>query len=156
MITPHQYVYFVSKTLNAMTAIVAGLGDDLANQKPDLPGANTPYALLNHSLGAIDFWAGQIVSGRPVQRDRDAEFLASGPVQPLIDRAGTTLARLTADAQAADVRAEPQAPVPLAFPGLDEPLDRGGALFHLYTDLVQHLGQLELTRDVLNETARLH
>jgi hypothetical protein len=151
MITRNQYVYFVSRTLTQLAAIVEELGDDLANQRPDLPGANTPYALLNHCLGAIDYWAGHIVSGRPVQRDRDAEFLASGPVQPLLERVGTTLTRLTADVQAAEVRAEPQYAVPLAFPGLNEDLDRGGALFHLYTDLVQHLGQLELTRDILNK-----
>jgi hypothetical protein len=149
VITRYQYVYFASKSLTAMAGIVEDLGDDLANRKPDLPGANSPYALLNHCLGAIDFWAGQLVSGRQSQRDRDAEFLASGPVQPLLDRTQETITRLTADAFAAVVRAEPYTALPLAFPGLDEELDRGGALLHLYTDLVQHLGQLEITRDIL-------
>ncbi len=151
MITRHQYRYFVARTLNAMAVIVEELGDDLANQKAELPGANTPYALLNHSLGAIDFWAGQIVSGRQTQRDRDAEFLASGPVRPLLDRTQETLARLMEDVGTAVVRAEPYTALPLTFPGPGEELDRGGALLHLYTDLVQHLGQLEIIRDILNE-----
>ena len=38
-----------------------------------------------------------------------------------------------------------------AMAGIGEELDRGGALLHLYTDLVQHLGQLEIIRDILNE-----
>lgn len=149
MITRDQYRYFAAKTLISMAGIVEELGDDLANQKPALPGANSPYALLNHSLGAIDFWAGQLVSGRQSQRDRDAEFLASGPVQPLLDRMQETLTQLMADVTAAVVRAEPYTALPVAFPGLEDELDRGGALLHLYTDLVQHLGQLEITRDIL-------
>jgi hypothetical protein len=145
MITRTQYAYFATKTLTAMAGIVAELGDDLANRKPALPGANSPYALLNHCLGAIDYWAGQVVSGRPAQRDRDAEFLATGPVQPLLDRLQATVTQLTADAQQADVRAAPRVAPPAAFAELDQ----GGALFHLYTDLVQHLGQMEILRDTI-------
>jgi len=34
-----------------MLDIVTRLGDDLANRHLDLPGANSPYAILTHCLG---------------------------------------------------------------------------------------------------------
>jgi hypothetical protein len=128
-----------------MAEIVEGLGDDLANRRLPLPGANSPYAVLNHCLGAVAYWAGQVVGGRDAHRDRDAEFTASGPVGPLVERVRSTVDRLAIDVWDADVRS----PVPNVLPGLDEELDQGGALLHLYTDLVQHHGQLQITRDVL-------
>lgn len=159
MITRAQYVYFVSRALNGMAAIVEDLGDDLANRRLPLPGANSPYAVVNHCLGAVDYWAGEVVGGRPAHRDRDAEFTASGPVGPLLDRLRSTLGQLTKTAQEAPVRAQPHTRTTLAFPGLEGGFDQGGALFHLYTDLVQHHGQLEITRDALiaeHSTAATH
>jgi hypothetical protein len=70
-----------------MIAIVGGLGDDLANTKPRLPGANSPYAILTHCLGVMDFWGGQMVAGRKIERDPEAEFRSSGSVDGLIEKA---------------------------------------------------------------------
>ncbi|MFI5614800.1 DUF664 domain-containing protein [Amycolatopsis sp. NPDC051903] len=148
MITPGQYLHVATRALAGMAAIVEQLGDDLAGVRLDVPGANTPYAVLNHCLGATAYWAGEVVSGRPAHRDRDAEFTACGPVAPL-------LVRKTVDQLKKDVgRADPQAPVPAALAGLGDPLDAGGALLHLCADLVQHHGQLEILRDVLLARAR--
>lgn len=72
MITREQYLDFFATTLGGMADIVAELGDELANRRLPLPGANTPYAVLNHSVGAIGYWAGEVVLGRPARRDRDA------------------------------------------------------------------------------------
>ncbi len=73
--------------MDQMADIVGGLGDDLANRRPALPGANSPYAILRHCLGVMEFWGGQVVAGRAVERDRDAEFRAAGPVAALIEAA---------------------------------------------------------------------
>ena len=66
-----------------MRDIVVDLGDDLANQRPDLPGANSPYAILTHCLGVTARWASTVNLGEVVPRDRDAEFTATGPVAGL-------------------------------------------------------------------------
>lgn len=142
MITRSQYLYFLSLALEGMAEIVGELGDDLANRKLPMPGSNSPYAVLNHCLGAVRYWAGEVVGGRPAHRDRDAEFTASGPVGPLLDRVRETIGSLQQDLDGL----EPRAPVSGARPGIT---DQGSALLHLYTDLVQHRGQLEITRDVL-------
>jgi hypothetical protein len=132
VITREQYLDFFANALNGMADIVAELGDDLANRRMPLPGSNTPYALLNHSVGATGYWVGEVVSGRPAHRDRDAEFTAEGPVAPLLDRVRDTVAQLSKDVAAAR-----------------EDTDSAGALLHVYTDVVQHHGQLQIMRDAL-------
>jgi hypothetical protein len=131
-----------------MADIMAGLGDELANRRPALPGANSPYVILRHCLGVMEFWGGEVVAGRAVQRDRAAEFRATGPVAGLIEAAQAAKRTFRLDAASAD----PGAP-PRGNPGGNrddlETLTQGGALLHVLEELTQHLGQLELTRDVL-------
>lgn len=132
-----------------MADIVAGLGDDVANRRPALPGANSPYVILRHCLGVMEFWGGQVVAGRAVERDRAAEFRASGPVDGLIKAAQTAKITFRADA----ATAAPDAPTRGEhgrWKGDElETLTQGGALLHVLEELTQHLGQLELTRDIL-------
>jgi hypothetical protein len=140
---------YVERTVDQMADIVAGLGDDLANRRPALPGANSPYVILRHCLGVMEFWGGQVVAGRAVQRDRPAEFRATGPVAGLIEAAQAAKIAFRADAATAD----PPAP-PRGDPGGKdrdelETLTQGGALLHVLEELTQHLGQMEITRDVL-------
>jgi hypothetical protein len=141
-------VSYVERTVDQMTGIVGDLGDDLANRRPAPPGANSAYVILRHCLGVMEFWGGQVVAGRVVQRDRDAEFRASGPVAALIAAAQDGKASFRADA----AKADPGAP-PRGNPGVDrdelETRSQGRALLHVLEEVTQHLGQMELTRDVL-------
>lgn len=132
MITAEQYLDRLTRAVRAMAEIVGALGDDVANRKPSAPGANSPYVLLHHSLEAIGYWAGEVVAGRPAHRVRNSEFSVQGPVADLLDRVEPALHQLAQDLDSWDT-------------------DTNGALLHVYTDVVQHLGQLEITRDVLTE-----
>lgn len=147
MIGREEYLHFCDHALDQMAGIVADLGDDLATRTPGLPGANSPYALLTHCLGVVEFWVGHVVLGRDSHRDRDAEFSATGPVEPLLEQSRETRHRLAKDLRDLD----PDAPVRNPSPGRPEsqPMSRAYALQHLYTELAQHLGQLEITRDLL-------
>ena len=146
-----ELVSYVARTVDQMADIVGELGDDLANRRPALPGANSPYAILRHCLGVMEFWGGQVVAGRVIERDRAAEFRASGPVAALIAAAQDGKASFRADA----AKADPGAPPRGSHPGMDrdrlETRTQGGALLHVLEEVTQHLGQLELTRDVLQE-----
>jgi hypothetical protein len=147
-------VSYVDRAVDQMAAIVTGLGDDLANRKPVLPGSNSPYAILRHCLGVMEFWGGQVVAGRDITRDRDAEFRAHGPVAGLAAAAADAKRRLRADAATAEFAAPPRG-------GTDHDMSRreleltsqGHALLHVLEEVTQHLGQMELTRDVLRATA---
>ena len=122
-------VSYVGRAVDQMTGIVTALDDDLANRKPALPGANSPYAILRHCLGVMEFWGGEVVARREVIRDRPAEFRAHGPV---------------ADLAAAERKKDL---FELEF------TSQGHALLHVLEEVTQHLGQMELTRDVLRAAA---
>lgn len=141
--------WFVDQALDAMVAIVTSLGDDLANRRPDLPGANSPFAILTHCLGVMEFWGGRMVAGRPIQRDRDAEFTAQGPVGGLVEAVAAARRRFRHDLEAADALAPPRHPPAPGDAGTPLARTQGGVLLHVYEELSQHLGQMELTRDVL-------
>jgi hypothetical protein len=146
MNTP-EYLHFVDKALDGMARIVTELGDDLANQRPDIPGANSPYVILTHCLGVMACWGGQVVGGREIHRDRPAEFTASCPVADLVEKTRAAKAQLAADVADADADAPPR-----TAPGGDaQPWKKtqGGVLLHLYEELAQHHGHMEITRDVL-------
>ena len=148
-------VSYVDRAVDQMTAIVTALGDDLANRKPDLPGANSPYAILRHCLGVMEFWGGEVVAGRKITRDRAAEFRARGPVAGLAAAAGAGQDRFRADAATADFAAPPRGGTGHGkHPDELEFASQGHALLHVLEEVTQHLGQLELTRDVLRAAGR--
>ena len=149
MIAVNTLADYVDRAVDALCGIVTRLGDDLANQRPDLPGANSPYVILTHCLGVMEYWGGATVAERPVQRDRAAEFTASGDVAGLLRRTEHARRRLREDivgldaaAAPAGLRPDPDDPVPYAE-------TQGAVLVHILEELFQHLGQMELTRDAL-------
>jgi Protein of unknown function (DUF664) len=142
-------ISYVDRAVDAMSGIVSELGDELANERPSLPGTNSPYAILRHCLGVMEFWGGQVVAGCPVRRDRDAEFRAAGPCAGLIAAAGEAKRQFQADASAADPGAPPRGSHPGMRQGELEVLTQGHALVHVMEEICQHLGQMELTRDIL-------
>lgn len=144
-----ELVAYVARAVDQMTAIVTGLGDDLANRRPDLPGANSPYAILRHSIGVMDFWGGQVVAGHPVERDREAEFRAAGAVAALAGAAEDAKSRFAASAAGSDPGAPVRGTHPGMTPGELEVRSQGSALLHVLEEVTQHLGQMEITRDLL-------
>jgi hypothetical protein len=144
-----EYLWFAELALGEMTRIVGELGDDFANRRPPVAGANSPYAILTHCLGVMEYWAGATVAGRSIERDRDAEFTARGDVASLCHRAEEARRRLREDLSGIDpgatpgsVRPNPADPVPYSE-------TKGAVLLHILEELFQHLGQMEITRDML-------
>jgi hypothetical protein len=140
---------YVDRAVQAMSEILAELGDDLANQRPDLPGANSPYVILRHCLGVMEFWGGHAVAGREIHRDRPAEFRAAGPVADLVKAASEACHRFGADAATAEPEARPRGSHHSMASDELEVLSQEHALLHVVEEVCQHLGQLEITRDLL-------
>lgn len=143
------YLWFVGRAVRGMSRIVEELGDERANLRASVPGANSAYALLTHCLGVIEFWAGHLVSGRPATRDREAEFHAHGPIRPLLDRVGDVLAGLGDDVRAADSTAPLRITPPAWSQGPNRELNQAAALLHIFEEMSQHLGQMEVLRDMV-------
>jgi Protein of unknown function (DUF664) len=149
MISLEDFLFYLDDALDAMIGIVAELGDELANRRPDLPGANSPYAILTHCLGVIEFWGGHAVAGRSIVRDRPAEFLATGPVDELVESARVARGKLGRDLDGFEPYSKPRGE--LNAKDSASPLGRtqGGVVMHIYEELAQHRGQMEVTRDLI-------
>ena len=63
-----------------MVQAIEELSDERVNQRPNLPEANSPYAILSHCVGLTHYWIGRVCAGRPYARDRDVEINARGSV----------------------------------------------------------------------------
>jgi hypothetical protein len=148
-VSEDDYLWYVDLALDEMVAIVSGLGDGTANRRPDLAGANSPYAILTHCLGVLEFWGGLMVAERAITRDREAEFAAQGAVVDLAQRAATARRQLATDISAFDASAAPPQALPPEDADLPYAKTKGGVLLHVLEELLQHLGQMELSRDVL-------
>ena len=148
MIDKATYLRFCDEALVAMRDIVTDLGDDLANRRPDLPGANSAFAILTHCLGVCGAWASTTNLGLVVPRDRAAEFTATGPVADLAAATDRLRVAFAEWVEASDPRARPVRPDPR-----DEYATQGAVLLHVYEELAQHRGQMEITRDVVRAAA---
>jgi Protein of unknown function (DUF664) len=148
-ISPDDLAYFVDRAVDGMIEIVQDLGDEVACARPDLPGANSPYAILTHCLGVMAYWGGHVVAGRDVDRDRDAEFRATGTVDSLVQACAAAKRQFAADLAAVRPAEPPRRP-PLATTWTGRELEnQGSALLHILEEVAQHHGQAELTRDLL-------
>jgi hypothetical protein len=143
------YLWFVDLALSEMAGIVKQLGDELANRRPPFRDANSPYAILTHCLGVMEYWGGATVAERPVQRDRAAEFSATGDVAGLLWRTEHARRRLRDDITALDASAPPVGVRPDPDETVPYAQAKGSVLLHILEELFQHLGQMEITRDAL-------
>src|ERR1700735_791698 len=91
------YLWFVDRALDEMCAIVEDMGDELVNRRPPFRDVNSAYVILTHCLGVMEYWGGATVAQRPIQRDRAAEFTASGDVPGLLLRKEQARRRLRED-----------------------------------------------------------
>jgi uncharacterized damage-inducible protein DinB len=143
------YFFVMNRALDGMVRIVSELGDERANRRPDLPNTNTPYQILTHCLGVIEFWMGHLIGGRENRRDREAEFRASGPVSDLVGRVEAVQRRLLDDLANANLDKTIE-PVPQqGWIPQDRAFTQEMVLMHVVEDLCRHHGHMELTRDIL-------
>jgi hypothetical protein len=142
-------LWYADHALDQMVDALRRLGDERVNDRPDLPGANSPFAIVTHCLGVLEFWGGAMVAGRSVTRDRDAEFRATGRIEELVEQVDAARRCLADDVAGVRWDDPPRSPVDPEDADRPDGRRQGGVLLHILEELYQHLGQLELTRDVL-------
>jgi uncharacterized damage-inducible protein DinB len=86
----HATETFLAKLLGDALEQIAGIPDDDLNEwRPAavLEDINTFYALMTHLISAGEYWILHASAGRPTDRNRPAEFRATGSRMALIERA---------------------------------------------------------------------
>lgn len=121
----------------------------LGQRPPGLPGSDSAFAIVTHCLGVTEWWIGMQIAGRPVRRDRDAEFAATGTCDSLAGAVAAAKSLLRDDLSGQDL-AEPINDVD-RYPDHDPAphWTKAAALIHTLEELAQHHGHLDLTRDLL-------
>jgi len=128
--------------------------DEQLNRPVDVPEANSLFAIATHTLGANRAWILGFVGGRPVQRDRDAEFTASGSLAALREGFEEFLAGMHEVLDAlpdAEMGRETAAPAYRPeYAGA--PLTVRDCVQHMVDHTALHLGHAQVTRQLLQRS----
>jgi uncharacterized damage-inducible protein DinB len=145
------YIDFVKQIERQALEVLEGLPPEALNWRPlpETPGAdahatNSLAVMAAHLAGSVRHWVGEVAGGRPMHRDRDAEFRAQA------NEAGELTARVS---EASEFARGVLAKLPPQF--LDEmvernnePVSRRHAVVHALTHASVHVGQMQLTRQL--------
>ncbi len=137
-------------------AQLEGLPEEALNRKVPLPETNSLYALAAHLLGAGQYWTVTLVGGRDIPRNREAEFSASGTLAPLRERYEQWLAALHEDLDALPDAAMSRL---VTVSGRTRPVWMDSdqisvreSLLHALEHTALHVGHIQLTRQLLQDT----
>jgi hypothetical protein len=126
---------------------IRNLDDEAANWRPVSKGTNSIYAILCHLAGSENYWVEQVIGGKTVNRDREAEFRALGHLSEVVDHweevgraSQKTLSKLDTS-QLGETRTVNVQPSP------------GSAtvrwcILHQISHYAVHLGHIQLTRQL--------
>lgn len=139
-----------AELLDGVDAALDTLDDSTVNGSP-VPGTvNSPFALVAHIHGMAQFWGGAFAAGEDLPpRDRDAEFEATGTVDEAHLLTAELRDRLPGWATVAvtdgirNRSAKGTSRKDAAFVTPEWVLD------HMLREMSQHLGHLEVCRDIL-------
>lgn len=129
-----------------------GLSEAQLNWRPSVSDANSAYVIAAHTLGNARAWVLGVACDRPVDRDRPAEFAASGrDAADLLANA----ARLCSEIETAlsalnssDLERRLTPSRSLWGEGEPQEISVREALLQVVEHAALHLGQLQLTRDL--------
>jgi uncharacterized damage-inducible protein DinB len=125
-----------------------GLSDEAANWQPLPKESNSIYALITHLTGAQSNWMKRVIAGIPIQRDRDAEFRASGSLSEAlktweqVDRETDGILGKLSQKQLEETR------------DVSGPFGRvtvRWCILHQISHYATHLGHMQLTSQVWNQ-----
>ena len=113
--------------------------------RPPAPEANSVYTLAVHALGTTEHRLLEVLCGIDVDREREAEFAATGgSAAAIVDDWRALKARITTaleELSDADLATPRQHPIRGEISGLD-------VLIVVARHMAEHAGQAELTRDL--------
>jgi uncharacterized damage-inducible protein DinB len=105
---------------------------------------NSMVSIATHLAGSETFWMKEIVAGRPIHRDREAEFVARGvgatELKAKLDAAGKVTVEILSSLTPAQLEG------PRNF--RDRKVTVRWAILHVIEHMATHLGHIQLTRQL--------
>lgn len=146
------YLNQIQRTLDRLCEAIGGLSNEQLNWRPPVTDANSIFVIATHTLGNAEAWVLGIVCGRPIERDRPAEFRSSGPdAGPIIERARELSHRIDSALRGLPDGAldEQRSPSQQHWGAGDAvSVSVRDALMHVVEHANSHLGHIEVTRDL--------
>lgn len=143
------YLAVAAEVFDGMDAVLTDLDDGSINTTP-VPGTVNPvFALVTHVHGMACYWGGSVIAGERNPRDRAAEFRATGTVAEaaaLLADLRTRLPGWVAIAASGEVR-DPHAPGTSRTDAAE--VSAAWILQHILHECAQHLGHMEICRDLI-------
>ena len=143
------YLAVAAEVFDGMDAVLTDLDDGSINTTP-VPGTVNPvFALVTHVHGMACYWGGSVIAGERNPRDRSAEFRATGTVAEaaaLLADLRTRLPGWVAIAASGEVR-DPHAPGTSRTDAAE--VSAAWILQHILHECAQHLGHMEICRDLI-------
>jgi hypothetical protein len=144
----HTIMHYFRHAYGGMYKVLDRLDDDTVNVRPVPWGTNSVAGLVVHCCSLAPSWFETPGLGRESDRDRAAEFAAHATVAELSDLIDATLANL--EPLIDEFLAGPTAldhELRAFLPGDD--LSDPALVIHVFEELFQHLGHMEVTADAL-------
>lgn len=138
----------LARLLTRADELVEAGGEELLGRRPEVEGANSVFALITHCCGVMEHWGGEVIAGRSINRDRAAEFTATGTLDQLEERVAAQRRRWLDDLAGFEPGAVPRGPVE-RYEGEPEVITEGFVVLHVVEELFQHLGHVDLTVDLV-------
>jgi uncharacterized damage-inducible protein DinB len=139
--------------LEDMRACTDGASIDCLNWRPDSPDTNSIAVLAVHSMHSTRSWLSIAVGAPLPPRDRPSEFLTtaddSSAFHAFIDEMGRDCLSLLEHA-AVDDWSSARRTHPRPRPGTDDQVSAAWALVHAMEHLREHVGQMQLTRQLFD------
>lgn len=142
---------FIASSLDRLIALLADLPEASLNWHPPAPDANSLYALAVHTLGNAEENLLEVLGGQAVGRDRAGEFVVHGVSAAAVAGRWMTLR----EAMQMQLTNLPPSALDTVYQHPRRgPLTGREILIIVARHAAEHLGQAELTRDLLRATAR--
>ena len=139
---------YVRHAFAGMTKVLDRLDDETVNQRPEGWGTNSVAGLIVHCCELAPSWFEMPGLGRDGDRDRDAEFATTATVDELRARIADAVDRTVAlVAEFVQGPTVPDHPFRDFMPSTDR--TDGALVIHVFEELFQHLGHMEVTADAV-------
>jgi uncharacterized damage-inducible protein DinB len=142
----------IRSILERVWGCLEGLSEAQLNWKPPIDGGNSVCVIATHTLGNARAFVLGIACGQPLERDRPAEFRASGrDAADLVTRGrrlSDDIERALARLLPADLNRRLLPPQSLWGEGQAQEISVREAILHVVEHASIHLGQLQITRDL--------
>lgn len=126
---------------------IKGISDEEANWHPLTSNTNSIYAILYHLKGSEEYWIKEIVGEESVNRDREAEFHASGQISEILEhweRLDSISNDILGKLNCSNLEESRTPTIPTRFVSHTV----RGCILHVISHYATHLGHIELTRQL--------